>query len=546
MDELQILRDLLIIFLGAVIVVAVLRKIGIPSIVGFILTGVLVGPNTLKLIGDTHQVEMLAEVGVVLLLFGIGLELSLENLRRLWKAIIIGGSLQVVLTITTVVALGYFFKFSLTSAIFLGYIIAVSSTAIVLRGLSTRGELDTPHGRFALGILVFQDLCVVPMILAIPFLGDWGGSGNEAVIAITKAVLILGFVIVAGRFIVPRILDFIAATRQRELFVLSLFLICIGTAWIVSHAGISLALGAFLAGLVVSGSKYQHQALSELIPFREVMASVFFVSVGMLLDPFEVAGNAGTIVGILSLILAGKFLIVFLTASLMRLPLRVSILTGAALAQVGEFAFVMLKAGDDSGILEAVFHNNLLAAIILSMLVTPLAIAFAPHLAREICKVSWLTRMMRVKAPEEAQAEKITNHVIIAGYGLTGQELTAELLQRKIPFVVTDLNIENVRRANSEGRPVVFGDVSSPEVLLELGLKHAGLLVVAINDFKSTETVVKTAKQIAPSVPVFVRTQYTSDVESLLASGANEVIASESEASREVRQRVLEKLQSPR
>ncbi|MDP8206330.1 MAG: cation:proton antiporter [Candidatus Electryonea clarkiae] len=538
MNELDILRDLLVIFSGAVVVVVLLRKLGIPTIVGFIVTGVLVGPEALKLVNNTHEVEVLAEVGVVLLLFGIGLELSLSKLRRLWKAIIIGGSIQVILTILSVVVIGYFFELSLNATIFLGFIIAVSSTAIVLRGLSSRGELDTPHGRFVLGILVFQDLCVIPMILAIPFLTGWGGSGQEAAIAIGKAILILVIVILAGRFLVPRLLEFVARTRQRELFVLALFLICIGTAWILSQAGISLALGAFLAGLVVSGSEYRHQALSELIPFREVLASVFFISVGMMLDPAEVVQNTGSIIGLLSLILFGKFLIVFLTASLMKLPFRIRILTGAALAQVGEFAFVILKAGGGSGILDTGLYNNLLAAIILSMLITPLAIAYAPRLAREMCKVSWLTQLMKVKAPEEVHAEKMKDHVIIAGYGLTGQELSEELLKQNIPFVVADLNIDNIHRANRDGRPVVLGDISSPQVLIELGLEQAGLLVVAINDSKGTEMVIKTAKQINSSVPVIARTQYADDTASLLAAGANEVITSEYEAAREIRKRV--------
>ena len=285
------LKDLVIVLGAAVVVVALLRRVGVPSIAGFILTGILAGPTALGLVDDTHQVELLAEVGVVLLLFGIGLELAVDRLRRLWKAVLLGGGIQVSVTLGCTAVLARAFGLAPGTAVFLGCVIAVSSTAVVLRALSARGELDAPHGRLAVGILVFQDLCVVPMILAVPLLAGDDSSPREILLAIGTAVAVLVGVLVAASFLVPRLLAFVARTRERELFILTVFLVCFGTTWALSLAGISLALGAFLAGLIVAGSEFRHQAMADLIPARDILASLFFVSVGMLLDVSGVSGQ---------------------------------------------------------------------------------------------------------------------------------------------------------------------------------------------------------------------------------------------------------------
>lgn len=536
----ELFRDVVMIFAAAVVVVMLLRKIGVPSIAGFIVTGVLMGPQALGIVEDAHRVEVIAEIGVILLLFGIGLELSLERLKRLWKAVLVGGALQMGMTIVAVALIAVGFGFEFRQSLFLGFVIAVSSTAIVLRGLSSRQELETPHGRLALGILVFQDLSVVPMMLAVPLLAGQGGSGVEALAAMGKALLVLVAVVVGARFVVPRFLALVAGTRQRDIFVLSVFLICLGTAWLVSLAGISLALGAFLAGLVVAGSEYRHQAMSELIPLREVLASLFFVSVGMLLDPSALAGQLGLVLALLVAILAGKFLIIFLTALILRLPVRIAIITGATLAQVGEFAFILYKAGLSAGLVAEALVNPILAAIVFSMLITPMIIAFAPRLAQEVCRVNWLTRLVKVKVPEEAKAKELANHVIIAGYGLTGEALALELRKKDVPFVVADINIENIHRATRADESVYLGDVSRPEVLQELGLERAALLVVAINDARATERVISVARQIVPSVKILARTQFDEDVTQLERSGASAVVAAEREAAREIIRRVAD------
>ncbi|MDP8254856.1 MAG: cation:proton antiporter [Candidatus Alcyoniella australis] len=429
MNELSILRDLVVIFAVAVVVVALLRRAGVPSIAGFILAGMLIGPRSLGLVRQPHEVELLAEVGVVLLLFGIGLELSLERIKRIWRPIVIGGALQVGISVGLVLALARLFGLSWGSAVFLGFVIAVSSTAIVLRGLEARGELDAPHGRLTLGILVFQDLSVVPMMMLIPLLAG-SGSGTAGLLwTLFKSAALLAGVLTAARLVVPRLLRAVARTRQRELFLLSVFTVCIGTAWAASAAGVSLALGAFVAGLVVSGSEYRHQALAELIPFREVLSSVFFVSVGMLIVPSELMHGLPRIALLLLGIVFGKALIVFLVGSLMRLPLRVSVLSAAALCQVGEFSFVLSRAAQGTELLPRSLGSDLLAATILSMLITPFALKFGPHLAAGAGKIGALTRLMNVRPAQECEASKEgwSEHVIIAGYGVTGEALARTL-----------------------------------------------------------------------------------------------------------------------
>ena len=538
MPELAFLKDLVVILAAAIAVVALLRRIGVPPIAGFIVAGALIGPNALSLISDPHQVEVLAEVGVVLLLFGIGLELSLERLRRLWKAVVIGGMLQVGLTVLAVTGIAVAYGMRIGSAFFLGCVVAISSTAIVLRGLAERGELDAPHGRLALGILVFQDLCVVPMILIIPFLAGTGGSTTDALWTLFLAMVVLAGVLVAARIIAPGFLDLISRTRRRDLFVLAVFFICLGTAWAVSLAGISLALGAFLAGLVVAGSEYRHQALSDLVPLREVLASIFFVSIGMLLDIGDVLEHLAPILGLLALIVIGKFVLIFLTAALMRLPLRVCVLTAAALSQIGEFSFVLWKATGDTGILSAGLSHNLIVAVILSMLVTPLFIALGPHLAQSAHRVSWLTRLLLDRETPHVP-DVLKDHVIVAGYGVAGQAVAEALKSCDVRHVVVDLNPDSVRRASAEGEPVYYGDVTSPEVLEELGIVHARQLVVAVNDPQAAERAVRTVRSLAPDVPILVRTQFVLDIEPMRRAGATEVIAAEQEAAQQLKQSVL-------
>ncbi|MEM7164413.1 MAG: cation:proton antiporter [Planctomycetota bacterium] len=530
MHQVELLKDIVIVLGASVVVVAALRRIGIPSIAGFILTGVIAGPTSLGLVDDPQIVELLAESGVVLLLFGIGLELSIERLQRLWKSILIGGGVQVALTLGAAAGIAYSIGLATGPAIFVGCLIAVSSTAVVLRGLSRRGELDAPHGRLAVGILVFQDFCVIPMILAVPFLAGEGGSTQDVLWTMGKATVILVGVLIAARVLVPRILAFISKTRERDLFILTVFLVCFGTAWVVSLAGISLALGAFLAGLVVAGSEFRHQALTDLIPAREVLASLFFVSVGMLLDVSDIMDNIVPSISLLAAILAGKFLIVMGTAKLLRLPLRVAILSAAALCQVGEFSFVLLDAAADSSILAHAETHNLRVAIILSMLVTPMAIALGPYLVTTATHLPWVRRMLGASPNVPVADATAEDHAVVAGYGPAGVAVCRALQGTGLYCMAVDMNLDNVRTAHTNGVPMLFGDITQPTVVAELGCAKARLIVLAINDPKATELAMRAIRDLAPDVPVIARAPYELDRDLLAAAGATQIVTAEASA----------------
>ena len=531
MPEIAYLKDLVIVFGVAVVVVALLQRVGFPSIAGFILTGALVGPTGLGFVNDAHNVEVLAEVGVVLLLFGIGLELSLDRLRRLWQAIVLGGGLQVALTGAGTAGVALWFGLAPGPALFLGCVVAVSSTAVVLRALSTSGELEAPHGRLVVGILVFQDLCVVPMLLAIPYLAGEGGAVGDIVVTVGTVLVVLAGVLLAARLVVPRLLAFVARTRERELFILSVFLVCFGTAWALSLAGISLPLGAFLAGLVVADSEFRHQAMSELIPAREVLASLFFVSVGMLLDVANIGAHLLATVGVLGGILVGKFVIILGTALLLRLPLRVGLLSAATLCQIGEFSFVLLNAASGFDLLGAALTHNLLMAIVLSMLLTPMAIAFGPRLVGGAAYVPWLNRLLDAEPPGIDMPEPPSDHVIVAGYGLTGQRVCRAVRGAGFPYVAVDRNPDKVRAARAAGDRAVLGDVAQQEVLEELGCRQARLVVVNINDTRAAESAVRMVRATAPHVAVIARAPYELDTDALRSAGAAEVVTAEATAS---------------
>ena len=531
MPEIYYLKDLVIVLGAAIVVVTALRRAGVPSIAGFILTGALVGPTALGLVDDTHQVEVLAEIGIVLLLFGIGLELSLDRLRRFWRAVLLGGGIQVTLTVACTAVVANWFGLAPGPAIFLGCVVAVSSTAVVLRGLSTRGELEAPHGRLAVGMLVFQDLCVVPMILAVPILAGGSGTTQEILLAAGTALAILAGVLIAARYLVPRLLAIVARTRQRDIFILAVFLVCFGIAWALSLAGISLALGAFLAGLVVAGSEFRHQAMSDLISAREVFASLFFVSVGMLLDVSDVLEHLVSTVGLLGIILAGKFTIILGTALILRLPLRVGILSAATLCQIGEFSFVLLNTASGTGLLETTLSHNLLTAIILSMLLTPVGAMLAPKLALSASRVPWLNRVLDAEPPGIDVHEPHSGHVIVAGYGLTGQEVCRAVRDTGIASIVVDVNADNVRAAKACGDRAVLGDITQQEVLKTLGCQHARLVVISINDARATELAVGAIRKLAPDLPIITRAWYDMDRNSLYAAGATTVVSAENTTS---------------
>ena len=346
-----------IIFIASAVVVFLLHKLNIPSLVGFLVAGVIIGPHGVGIVKDTHAVESLAEIGVILLLFTVGIEFSLTKLARMKKAIITGGGSQVFLTIGLSAAATYLATRNLNQSVFFGFLVALSSTAIVLKMLADRGETDSPHGRVMVGILIFQDLCVVPLMLLIPILSGEGTGIMEIALKMGQAVLIISIVLLSARWVVPNLLHQVVSTRSRELFITTIILLCLGIALLTARFGLSLALGAFLAGLIISESEYAHQATADVLPFKESFIGLFFVSVGMLMNINHMADNCLMIATAVSLIFGLK-VITGLTASLLSgAPLRPSLQAGLGLAQVGEFSFVLAIAGKASGLITEDFYQ---------------------------------------------------------------------------------------------------------------------------------------------------------------------------------------------
>jgi CPA2 family monovalent cation:H+ antiporter-2 len=547
MHDLSLLTDLVVLLAAAVVVVLLVSRLGLPSIAGLILAGVLMGPHVLRFVGDPSRVQVLAEVGVILLLFGVGLELPLMRLRRLWRPLLIGGSLQVVATTLAGFGIARWLGLGRAQALVLGLLVVPSSTAIVLRQLDARGELDAPHGKQMLGILLFQDLCVVPMMLVLPALAAQSDAGPGALLAsLARSALVLITVVALARVIVPRVLHVVASERKRDVFVLAVFVVGLGTAWAASLAGVALSLGAFLAGVVIAGSDYRHQAMGDLIPFREVFASLFFVSAGMLLDLGLVLEAPRAVLGLVLALLVGKGLVVLILGALLRLPLRVAVLTAIGLCQVGEFALVLLASVREQQALPETLEAQLLCAAILTMIVTPLLLDLAPRLVPLAERVPLLRRVFGPgERPSLDQSADLLDHVIIAGYGVAGRALAHRLREEQMTVVVVDLNTQSVQDAAQDGFASLFGDVTTAEVLQHLGAERASELVLLINDASALERAVETARREFPALVITARSRYEGEIPHLTELGATHVVAAEVEAGRRITEQMLRRSLPP-
>ena len=543
----EFLKLLEIIFIASAVVVFLLHKLRIPSLVGFLVAGVIIGPHGVGIVNDTHAVESLAEIGVILLLFTIGIEFSMARLIRMKKAVITGGGGQVFLTIALSAAVSYFATGNINRSVFFGFLIALSSTAIVLKMLADKGETDSPHGRIMVGILIFQDLCVVPLMLLIPILSGEGATITEIVLRMGEAVLIIAVVLVSARWVVPNLLHQVVSTRSRELFITTIILLCLGIALLTARFGLSLALGAFLAGMIISESEYAHQATADVLPFKESFIGLFFVSVGMLMNINHMADNCLMIATAVTLIFGLK-VVTALTASLLSgTPLRPSLHAGLGLAQVGEFSFVLAIAGKTSGLITEDFYQIFLSSSVVTMMMTPFVLKTAPSISGWLAARHLLERAGRMKKVSEADGfpRRRQGHVIIIGFGLNGRNLARVLKEAGIPYVVLEMNSDTVREMKKKGEPIYYGDGSSKDILDKLNIKKARLLVVAISDPASTRRMVSIARHENPEMHIIVRTRYLAEVEDLMTLGANEVIPEEFETSVEIFSRVLRQYHFP-
>jgi len=546
MPEIRFLEELLIVLAVTIGIVFLSQKLRVPAIVGFLLAGVVIGPGGLGLIKNVNQVETLADIGLVLLLFIIGIEFSLESFLTMQRRIIWAGFLQVFTTILLVLAIALFLGVPPGVGVFYGFLVTMSSTAIVLRIYNDRGETNSIQGRLASGTLLFQDLCIVPMMLMVPFLAQSApGSLLGVGWAILKSLLALVLIVWTARKLLPRLLHQVALVRNREVFILFVVLICLGTAWLSSVSGLSLALGALIAGLVISESELSHQVVADVLPLRDCFSGIFFISIGMLLNPEILRQDWLTPVLELLLIVSIKTLVVLVIFWWLYRSARLGILLGLSLAQIGEFSFILAKAGTGHNLLSAAGEQTFLAASILSMITAPFLIQSAHRVADRLTgKISW--RETRQPAAEHTETAGIEGHVIIVGYGLNGQNLARVLRESGIPYRVLELNPELVRAGKAAGEEINFGDGTRTDILEQLGIGRARVLVIAISDPTATAHIVSQARRIRAEINIIVRTRYVAEIERLYSLGANQVIPEEFETSVEIFARVLQEYHVPR
>ncbi len=543
----DILRSLVIILSVSALIVFALSRVKIPPLVGFLLAGVIIGPHGLALLNDTHSVEIMAEIGVVLLLFTIGIEFSLSRLMRMKKAVIAGGGSQVLLTIGLSALISYAVTRSLNMSIFFGFLVALSSTAIVLKMLTEKGDIDSPHGRMMVGILIFQDLCVVPLMLLIPSLTGATIDIIDIALKMGKAAFIIVAVLLSARWLVPWLLHHIVHTRSRELFIATIILLCLGIAYLTSKFGLSLALGAFLAGMVISESEYAHQATADILPFKESFMGLFFVSAGMLMNIGFAADNYLKVVSAVLLIFGLKLLTGTVSSLISGSPFRIALHAGLGLAQIGEFSFVLAIAGREAGLITEDFYQIFLSSSVVTMMLTPFILNAAPSLSGWVASRHLMKRLAKMKKGSERAGHPARRHehVIIIGFGLNGMNLARVLAEAEIPYVVLETNPDTVQKMKKKGEPIYYGDGTSLEILHNLSLNKARLLVIAISDPASTRRIVSIARHEKPDIFIIVRTRYLVEVEDLIALGANEVIPEEFETSIEIFTRVLNQYNFP-
>jgi len=546
--EFEFLKSLEVIFIASAAVILLLYKLKIPSLIGFIIAGIIIGPHGVGLITDVHFIQILAEIGVILLLFTIGIEFSLTKLFRIKKAVLGGGGAQVLFTIVASAAITYVAIGDINKSIFFGFLYALSSTAIVLKLLAERGEIDSPHGHTMVGILIFQDLCIVPLMLLIPILSGDVIDIFDIVGKMGTAALIIIIVLLSSRWIVPALLHQVVRTKSRELFLTTIILLCLGIALLTSRFGLSLALGAFLAGLIISESEYAHQALSDILPFKDSFMGLFFVSIGMLMNTEFVVDNGIRIAEVVALIFGLKIITGMASALLIGNALRTSVMTGLGLAQIGEFSFVLAIAGKASGLISEEFYQIFLSSSVVTMIMTPFMIHAAPMISGWIAAQPIMKKLVgkRKLLDAEGSSRRKHDHVIIVGFGLNGRNLAKVLKEAEIPYVVLEMNSDTVREMRKKGEPIHYGDGSSKEILHKMGIEKARLLVVAISDPVSTRRIVSIARQANADVYIIVRTRYLIEVDDLKSLGADEVIPEEFETSIEIFSRVLHRYSFPR
>ncbi|MDO5844411.1 MAG: cation:proton antiporter [Methanocorpusculum sp.] len=539
--ETDLIFAVVVVLACAIAIYFVGKKVRMPLIIGYFVTGILVGPFGLGLISE-EQVSLLSEFGVILLMFTIGLEISLKNLLSMKRIVLVGGGLQLVLTTVIVWLIMMWFGFQSNVALFIGFLVAHSSTAIIMNIYQKSGEIDTQHGKISLGLLIFQDLNVVPMMMLVPLIAGTAGTNIvESVWSFVFGMIIMVLILVGAIYLVPKFLKRVAMTRSSELFIISIVVICFGIAWLMSLNGVSLALGAFLAGVAISESDYSHEVIGQIMPLRDILTSFFFVSIGMMLNLPYLWQHLLLILGLAALMLIGKTAINFVSVKLIGVATGAAMLSAIGLSQVGEFSFILGSTGLTSGILTEEVYQVFLAISIVTMAVTPFIVSAGPPLVKKFFtpKIPVGTCSYDGGNFDNEEHKKCREHVIIVGYGLAGKYVATALKKVHIPYIIIEMNSDTVAKEKAAGENIIYGDAGREGILDYAGIMKAGNIVISIPNMESVKAIISTARRLNPKIGIITRSRFISETTELYRLGADEVIVDEREAAIQIFKRIL-------
>ncbi len=550
MHEVPLLVDITIALVVAFLGGMLARRLGLPTVVGYLLAGIVIGPFTPGFVGDLGTIRQLAELGVVFLLFGVGLHFSFADLWRVRDIAIPGALIQTALATLVGVALTRSWGWSLTSGLVLGLSVSVASTVVLLRGLTDRNLLNTPHGQAAVGWLVMEDLLSVAILVLMPTLvpGESGVSWGDVASQLLKAAAFVALMLLLGRSGIPWLLERVAHTRSRELFILMVLVISLGTAMgAAALFGVSLALGAFAAGAVIGRSHLSHQVGADILVFREAFAVLFFVSIGMLVNPTFLAGHLAQVAALTALIVVGKFVIVLLMGLFFARPARTFLVVGVGLSQIGEFSFILGQAGLTLGLLDSDQYSLILAGALTSITVNPFLYDLLPALEKLLRRVPGLWQHLDAGRPiVQAGQDELRDHVVIVGFGRVGRHLVEVLDSLRVKFVVIESDVERIQALDERGTPALYGDAANSEIMVHAHLARARALVVTAPEDTTAQLIVTAARDLNPGLPIFARASTEAGVRQLSRAGARRVVHPELEGGLELVHHTLLSLGFPR
>lgn len=527
--DIYLLQNMAMILITAVIVLLIFNKLKLPTMIGLFITGIVIG----HVINDTSMISTLSELGVVFLLFIIGLEFSIEKFSAIKHYALFGGILQVSLTTVLVTLLGLGLGLALNSAIFLGFLVAFSSTAIVMKIMQQKHLNHSVQGRVTLGILIFQDIAVIVVILITPLLGGQSIELHTFPELLIKLIGVAILIVIGAKWFIPLALKDAAKTKNRDLFMLLTLFICMGTTFATSLIGIGPELGAFLAGLLISNTEYSHQTLGYIQPFQDVFMSLFFISIGLMVNLHLFLYNIGIILALTAIILIIKFAATLLTGIVLKLPNKISISIAILLSQIGEFSFVLAREGMTYGLMTQRFFSIFLGVSILTMSVSPFLQKFTPQITKLLSKSSYFQEDGELKTlPEElTEAQPIKDHVILVGMGRVGKQMTKACNQFNVPILAVDMNPLVVEQQQNLGVPIIYGNASNENVLKQLRVTSAQCIVISASTYEGTLNTIDAARRLNPDIHIIVRTKYLKNIEEVIEAGADEVIPKEFETS---------------